>query len=160
MCVRVDREGTLAVDYHTAQNVYKASGGIKDTELSRRYYLADAAFLVGLQGEIGLLGELHRALRAPRWPLCLGRKAFVPGAPVWLPDGLREGEDLESALRAYPWLGRGEEPPDKLRVVLDDEAGSQVRPDVPLSFAQRRFSSRSVATRFYRCPPLQREVTQ
>jgi CRISPR system Cascade subunit CasD len=159
MGVRVDREGRMAVDYHTAQNVYKAGGGIKDTELSRRYYLTDAAFLVGLEGEIGLLAELQAALRAPRWPLCLGRKAFVPGEPVWLPDGLREQENLESALKTYPWLGRGEEPPEKLRLVLDQEDGFQVRPDVPLSFAERRFSSRRVVTLFYRPPPPQREVT-
>src|SRR5512136_1449116 len=38
--VRVDREGRLAYDFHTAQNVLKAGGGLKDTEPSRRYYLA------------------------------------------------------------------------------------------------------------------------
>ncbi len=51
MGVRVDRQGTVLKDYHTAKDVMRAGGGIKDTELSDRFYLADAAFLVGLQGE-------------------------------------------------------------------------------------------------------------
>ena len=58
MGVRVDREGTLLRDYHTAQNVYRARGGIKPTELSTRYYLGDACFLVGLEGEASLLTAL------------------------------------------------------------------------------------------------------
>src|SRR4051794_6138053 len=43
MAVRVDREGRLARDYHTAQNVLRADGsGLQETVLSNRYYLADA----------------------------------------------------------------------------------------------------------------------
>src|SRR4051794_39949025 len=45
MGVRADRAGILATDYHTAQNVARASSGTKDTEPSRRHYLADAVFL-------------------------------------------------------------------------------------------------------------------
>ena len=35
MGVRVDREGTLLRDYHTAQEVYRAKGGVKQTEFPR-----------------------------------------------------------------------------------------------------------------------------
>ena len=95
MAVRVDAEGLLRYDYHTAQDVLKAGGGIKETEPSRRYYLADACFLVGLAGEdLALLQQLQAALQDPVWPLCLGRKAFVPGEPIWLNDGLRQDADL------------------------------------------------------------------
>src|SRR5215203_1332100 len=39
--VRVDREGRLMRDYHTAQNVLRADGsGRQDTVVSQRYYLA------------------------------------------------------------------------------------------------------------------------
>lgn len=150
MGVRVDQEGVLACDYHTAQNVLKASGGIKETEVSRRYYLAGARFLVGLEGDdFDLLVRLHGALRDPVWLLYLGRKAFVPGEPVWMADGVREDELLLDALRAYPWLGSdGYEPPEQLRVVLEDRAGSEVRPDQPLSFEERRFAPRRVTTLF------------
>ncbi len=150
MGVRVDQEGHLTYDFHTAQDVLKAGGGIKDTEPSRRYYLADARFLVGLTGEDQtLLQSLHAALRAPVWPLYLGRKSFVPGEPVWLEDGLREGVALLDALRTYPWLGSDpRRRPDRLRLVWEDEAGSEVRFDQPLSFADRRFAPRRVTTIF------------
>jgi CRISPR system Cascade subunit CasD len=154
MGVRVDREGRMEVDFHTAKDVYRASAGIKDTEVSRRYYLADAAFLVGLESPASeLLHELHQALKDPVWPLYLGRKAFVPSAPVWLRDGLRDGEPLEQALRSYPFLSRSE-PPEHLRVMLDDpKKGKIVRPDLPISFSERRFATRRVRSTFFPAPP-------
>jgi len=149
MGVRVDQEGRLAYDFHTAQHVLKAGGGIKDTEPSHRYYLSDARFLVGLTGDdLALLQSLHAALRNPVWPLYLGRKAFVPGEPVWLEDGLREGVALLDALK-YRWLGNDpKRQPDRLRLVYEDDAGSEVRPDQPVSFAERRFAPRRVTTTF------------
>lgn len=155
MGVRVDQEGKLARDFHTAMGVLKAGGGIKTTEPSTRYYLADARFLVGLLGEdLALLKRLHAALRSPRWPLYLGRKAFVPGEPVWLEDGLRPGQALLDALQTYPWLGcDSRDYPDQVRLVLEDPSGSEVRPDQPLSFAERRFAPRHVTTKFIPAPP-------
>ncbi len=155
MGIRVDREGVLRSDYHTAQNLLKAGGGRKETELSTRYYLADACFLVGLQGEDeALLQRLHTALRTPVWPLYLGRKSFVPSEPVWLRDGLVTGTSHAEALQRYPPLA----PPLRhdagrpLRVVLDDAAGVEQRRDVPLSFAHRTFATRSVSTHFWPAP--------
>src|SRR3989304_5384110 len=55
MGVRMDREGLLKRDYHTAGKggYLKASGNIekKDLIVSERFYLADAAFLVGLESD-------------------------------------------------------------------------------------------------------------
>lgn len=152
--VRADREGIVARDFHTAQQVLKAGGGIKNTEPSHRYYLADAAFLVGLAGpDLALLQTLHAALRNPVWPLYLGRKAFVPGEPVWLEDGLRPDTALLDALYAYPWQPRpGQKRPEQLRLVMEAEDGSEVRPDQPLSFAERRFAPRRVRTTFIDLP--------
>lgn len=163
MGVRVDREGSILRDWHTAQNVLKAAGGLKDTEPSTRYYLADAAFLVGLSGERDLLARLHAALRDPHWLLFLGRKACPPGLPVYLPDGLRL-EGLEQALAGYPWLGsnlRQYEALDRVRLVLDDENGPQVRDDYPVSFmkGQRQFAPRRVRTEFITKPPFPAEAT-
>jgi CRISPR system Cascade subunit CasD len=160
MGVRVDQEGTLARDFHTAKDVLRASGGIKDTELSNRYYLADARFLVGLESNAAaLLQSLHDALRSPHWSLYLGRKAFVPAAPVWLSDGLRLDTALLDALRNYPWLGsEGHEPEPQLRLVLEDPDGSEVRSDQPLSFAERRFAPRCVSTTFMKTSLLPKEV--
>ena len=164
MGVRIDQEGTLLRDYHTAGKggYLKASGALEQRNLivSSRYYLADARFLVGLDGgDPGFLSRLHDALRDPVWPLYLGRKAFVPGEPVWLPDGLCADKGLEEALAAYPWLGSDPTRcPESVRWVLDDGQGPEVRPDFPLSFAERRFAPRRVSTRFMPGPPLRKEV--
>lgn len=149
MGVRVDREGVMVRDFHTAMNILTAGGGLKATEPSNRYYLADARFLVGFAGDdLHLLHCLHTALHDPHWPLCLGRKAFVPGEPVWLADGLLSDVGLAEALRDYPWQGlcQSDERPPRLRLVLEDPNGTAVRPDQPLSFSERRFAPRRVST--------------
>ena len=163
MGVRADQEGRLLRDYQTAGKggYLRASGELErdDVILSSRYYLADACFLVALEGEDGLLQTLHAALQNPVWPLYLGRKAFPPGRPVWLPDGYRPGETVLDALRAYPWLGTDRSRlRDPVRVVIDDPAGAEVRPDgVPASFAARVYPLRRVSTRYIPAPPLREE---
>jgi CRISPR system Cascade subunit CasD len=156
MGVRVDQEGSVEYDYQTAMDILKAGGsGTKDTEPSRRYYLADARFLVGLEGDdLGLLTSLHDALRDPHWPLYLGRKAFVPGEPIWLENGLQSDIDLVEALTAFPWLGPDhQQPKPELRLVLEDPDGPDVRSDQPVSFAERRFAPRHISTTFISAPP-------
>lgn len=143
MGVRVDQEGSLLRDYHTAQNVYRAKGGTKPTELSTRYYLGDACFLVGLEGDSALLTKLHQALRNPKWVLFLGRRAFPPGEPIWLPDGLQEG-GLVEMLMGYRWLKDEPETFPLVRMVIEDRSGSETRPDQPLSFSPRHFAPRQV----------------
>ncbi len=163
MGVRIDQPGRVAMDYHTAQNVYRASGGHKDTEVSRRYYLADAAFLVGLESGDGTwLARIHQALRNPRWPLFLGRKAFVPAEPVWLADGVKELSLLD-ALKTYPWLGHDESAYQNihnLRVVMDDAQGVIVRYDLPISFRwdQRRYAPRRVTSFFIDRPTYRKDI--
>jgi CRISPR system Cascade subunit CasD len=149
MAVRVDREGRLMRDYHTAQDVRRAdpTKGTQDTVLSERFYLADADFLVGLEGERAFLERLDAALRRPVWTLCLGRKSFVPSLPV--AEGILEGELIE-VMKHHPWSKRyrGETPPEKpLRGVVEVPYGTgEPRPDVPLSFVSRdrRFDVRHV----------------
>lgn len=153
MGVRVDREGALRSDYHIAQDVLDASGkGTRDSVVTNRYYLAGAAFLVGLEGDLALLQTIHDALRAPVWALFLGRKAFPPSAPVYLRDGLRQGESLEQALGSYGWIVRGRNGSQPVRVVLESPSGAAIRPDVPVSFAERRFSTRRVDVTFWSAP--------
>jgi CRISPR system Cascade subunit CasD len=104
MGVRVDREGLLMRDYQTATGVMTAAGKVdlNRTVISPRYYLADAAFLVGLEGEVlDFLDRIYVALRIPVWPLALGRKSFPPAEPVWLEGGVRD-EGLREALLAWP----------------------------------------------------------
>lgn len=157
MGVRVDKEGSLLRDFHTAKDVLKAGGGVKDTEVSTRYYLSDAAFLVGLEGDKALLQLLHTALQNPYWLLFLGRKACPPSLPPYLPDGLKDAGLLD-ALKDYPWLGSNLEQYKNLgqvRLVIDDAAGPQVRHDHPISFEKgnRQFAPRRVKTDFIDKPP-------
>ena len=157
MGVRVEREGVLRIDYHTAGKggYLRADGSIERKNLipSRRYYLADAVFLVGFEVDnLALLERLQAALERPVWPLFLGRKAFVPGEPVFLEDGLRAGQALEDALGSYPCLNR-RQPPERLRLVLEDPSGAVVRPDQPISFAERRFAPRRVSVTFVLAQP-------
>ena len=168
MGVRVDREGQILRDFHTAgqgaadpyKGYLQANGKSvgKGTIISNRYYLADAQFLVGLVGDKELLKTLHAALANPKWMLFLGRKACPPSLPVYLPDGLKE-EGLFKALEDYPWLGTLEHQynrlNEKVRVVFDDDTGPQVRHDYPISFekGKRQFAPRRVNTTFVNKPP-------
>lgn len=151
--VRVDREGVIRRDYHTARDVLKANGGQKNTEVSHRYYLADAVFLAGLEGHDHLIAQLQAALEHPVWPLFLGRKAFVPGRPVALPDGVRP-VGLEEALATWPSMDPLDSRvgPRTARLVIEDPAGTRVQLDQPISFARgaRRFGPRRV--RVDECP--------
>jgi len=149
MGVRVDHEGMPMRDYQTATGVLIATGksDLRRTVVSPRYYLSDAAFLVGLEGkDEALLARIHTALRAPHWPLALGRKSFAPGMPVWLPDGLSP-LSLEAALAQYPRLvsaRRGDLQPT-LRCLLEDDQEGAIRLDQPVApFAERRFGPRFV----------------
>jgi CRISPR system Cascade subunit CasD len=172
MGVRVDREGLVKRDYHTAQGVMKASGkpfrGLKTTELSDRFYLADAAFLVGLESsDAALLHQLHDRLRSPVWMLYLGRKAFAPGALVWLRKGLKLEQDLEQALCSYPRIAdpRRQQFSDenkhyKARMMIEDpEHGSIIRPDQPVSFAKgnRKHTVRHIRVEFCELPRAKEE---
>ncbi len=160
MGVRIDKPGRVEVDFHTAQQVYRANPKAKpqETVVSRRYYLADAAFLVGLESEDrAWLAHLHQALHDPHWPLYLGRKAFVPSQPIWLADGLVEASLLD-ALKTYPWLGEDEmayQEIHTLRAVMDDPKGAIVRYDLPLSFRwdRRRYAPRRVTHILIPKPP-------
>lgn len=148
MGVRVDREGLLMRDYQTATGIMQASGKVdlKRTVVSPRYYLADAAFLVGLEGDPALLERIQRALRQPVWPLALGRKAMPPSLPVWLPDGLRD-QALPDALHHYPRIAqcRHEHRGQPLRLMLEHDSEGSVRLDQPVApFAERRFGPRLV----------------
>jgi len=185
MGVRIDAPGSVQVDYHTVGGTQHADGtnrngdpyGVAEiggknrrTAVTHRYYLADARFLVGLEsGNYAFLEMLERALDSPRWPLSLGRRAFVPGEPIRLPDappwgpGLQRGP-VESVLKSYAEPDRTPDDPavqyrryhdriDTITLVIDEEPGGggpttprEMRRDVPVSFdpANRLYDVRYV----------------
>ena len=133
--VRVEREGQLLVDYHTANREEDRKKG-KAPYVTYRHYLEDAVFLVGLESEdTALLQELAEALTHPVFPLYLGRRACPPTLPLCL--GLRE-QGLVEALQAEPALCPSG--PRPTRIVADaapQEPRAVPQRDVPLSYDPR-----------------------
>lgn len=162
MGVRHDRPGTPKRDYQTAQNIISADHSkIHETAVTTRDYLADAAFLVGLEGgDPALLAQCHDALRDPVWPLALGRKSYVPSESIWIENGVQD-VPLKDALARWPWIAsprRWEDHPEMLLASLDSDDGSGVlKMDQPLSsFAERRFGARFVRSEWI---PFPKEVS-
>lgn len=161
MGVRHDRPGIPKRDYQTAQQIISADHSkIHETAVTTRDYLADAVFLVGLEGaDRSLMEQIHAALRDPIWPLALGRKSYVPSESIWIENGLQDAS-LRDVLARWPWIGsqrKWEELPEKLLVSFESEDGSGVlKMDQPLSsFAERRFGARFVRSEWI---PLPQEV--
>ena len=129
--VRVEREGQLLVDYHTAKTQDE-----KTSYVTYRHYLQDAVFLAGIEStDTALLQQLQQALLHPAFPLYLGRRACPPTLPLCL--GLRE-QGLVESLQAEPALCPGE--PKPTRIVADaapQEPGAVPQRDVPLSYDPR-----------------------
>jgi CRISPR system Cascade subunit CasD len=137
--VRIEQPGHLERDFQTA----RTRDGTESMPLSYRFYLADAAFLVAVQGQTTLLKGLREALRRPVFPLYLGRRSCPPAGR--LDHGLHDG-DAESVLTVQPWLASAwvqqahHAPLVTLSTVVDCPAGTPgadlVR-DEPISFDPR-----------------------
>lgn len=167
MGIRHDRPGVPKRDYQTAgcataDTIIKADGKpSKDGVPSHRDYLADAAFLVGLEcGDRALLEQIYAALQNPMWTLALGRKSYVPSEPIRIENGLQDAP-LHEALSQWPWISstrKWEKPPEQLLVSFESDDGSGVlKMDQPLSsFSERRFGTRFVRSELIDFP---QEVT-
>jgi len=160
--VRIDRPGNLLKDFHMAHEELfwdpldrsKINRGKKSSSyLTARYYLSDAAFLVGLEGEENFLNEIEAAIRAPMFPLFLGRRSCPPEGRVSLgvaADSLRDALSLaRQPLVARPHRTRsGTEV--KPRLILDADSSTQKHPhflrDLPQSFnpEHRKYEFRCV----------------
>jgi CRISPR system Cascade subunit CasD len=141
MGVRVDKEGRVERDYHTALDVMKADGSGTDTVVSFRDYLADASFTVGLQSsDWKLLAEIVAALKSPAWTLALGRKAFPLAAP---PVADSQNTVKPGSLEEHLLSGELNK-----RVVLEAPDGERTQHDWPLCFGERRFKPRPVKVKF------------
>jgi len=157
MGVRIDRPGMMWWDYHTVGagiGLTTAGGGLKTgaqgTLITRREYLADASFLVALQGDETLIEEVAATFVKPKWPFYLGRKSCLPSRPVLLPKnelGSRGNHsNLMEALKSRPWRKRCKTDglPEFLTCLLEWRASddkpeapdtAEVWYDVPVSFA-------------------------
>jgi len=94
--VRTDQPGSVLRDFHTA--IRWETGD--SMPLSHRYYLEDAVFVVGIEGEAGLIGDLARAVRNPHWAPYLGRRSCPPSRPIYMGT---VADDVRRAIRSAPW---------------------------------------------------------
>jgi CRISPR system Cascade subunit CasD len=148
--IKVIREGDFSVDYQTVHSKKYwedvDSGKVPNgngSYISPRYYLADAVFAVGLEGDRGLLEKIEYALRHPYFPLYLGRKSCPPAGKVVI--GIEDGE-LTTALQNY----RDEKNSDGGRILVEAENGGYSVKDTPLTFNRihRKYTSRQVKNVF------------
>lgn len=103
-----------------------ANTGEPETDVSERYYLADASFRVALQGSDNLIAELGYAVQHPIWPLFLGRKSCIPTTPIF--DGIEQFDDLTTALQEPKFSQRvlqawERQRPSALRALVEVDPG-------------------------------------
>lgn len=103
MFVRVDSAGALVSDYHSSVRRNKDGSRKGDATLSNRTYLANAAFLVVLNGNVDVIQQAHAALMSPARTLYLGRRSCVPSVPIVSKNSVIEGDPLE-VIKTFPWI--------------------------------------------------------
>lgn len=135
--VRVDLPGSRVNDFQITDMGEKLNKNI-----SRRVYLSDALFLIGLSCEDEkFLEEVDKAVRNPQYPLFLGRRSCPPTMPLDL--GIRQA-DLYEALYEEGWMVPEWREKEifrtmreiRLRIVMDgseDQGGR--KKDLPVSFS-------------------------
>lgn len=151
--VRTDQVGRVERDFHTSIDwrIHERNASKAAKPLTHRDYLADACFVVGIEGERELLEALAEAVRAPAFPIYLGRRACPPSGRVVL--GVEEGE-LDTVLRETPWQAAEwyrKRMPTTVQLSLardarPDERADEMVADVPVSFdpTDRRHGMRGV----------------
>ncbi|MBV6512997.1 MAG: hypothetical protein FMNOHCHN_02522 [Ignavibacteriaceae bacterium] len=159
--VRADREGNIKKEFQTALNVIKATGKSPDTQITNRYYLADARFIAALEGDADFLSEIKDAIENPVFSQFLGRKSYLASVPfINTQCDYLTSADLETALSLYPYIQNRKTKEIhglKLRVVRDaredEESPSQdFRQDVPVSFGKKEYLVRKVITEWITAP--------
>ena len=149
--VRVDHEGLILRDYHTARRS-ESSHAI----LSERFYLAQASFLAGFEARTPAQAELLRKMRAaledPVWPVYLGRKACLPTVPPSFEGNLVSLPLERALLEVVPGPANHNDDP-RLRLVLETDYGAKgamIRQDQPLgaAYARRTFGLRYITVSF------------
>ncbi|WP_328869599.1 type I-E CRISPR-associated protein Cas5/CasD [Streptomyces sp. NBC_00287] len=158
--VRVDQPGTRIRDFQKAQH---ADSG-KVMPVSERFYLSDAVFVAGVEGEESLIERLHLALDAPRYLPYLGRRSCPPSQPLLM--GPPKEIPLHDVLREAPWQASrwyvrqltrmarttGSAPgPNSLDILIDCSPGETPHlslRDTPVSFdpRHRQYAMRGVRT--------------
>ena len=149
--VRIDQAGQILEDFQTEKDWRTG----KAKALTWRYYLADARFLVAIEGEKDFLAGLSENIATPKYPLFLGRRSCPPASKLVI--GLTD-QSLDEALDNHPWLASNwyrRRQPKKLQLAISQDCPASETPDefirdLPVRFTQRarRHELRPVRHRF------------
>lgn len=153
VAVRVDRRGSVGVDYHTTLDVPTTEGKPRgDAVISKRRYLYDASFAVLLVEKEGAPESLERialALAHPVFAPFLGRRSCPPCVRLVERDAQpMSGQDWRGLFDRVPLAGDADDPP--LDVHLDaelapaDERRPRRQRDVLIGRLPRLFGERQV----------------
>ena len=135
MGARCDQPGTPLKDYQTIRGPW-------GTQLSDRFYLCDAAFLVAVQSEdAALIEQLAKAVQNPVWPIFLGRKSCPPTRPPFAGTG--NYPTMKAALEAIPVFDLQERDFAQVRAVIEcsPDEGTRRRDEID-SRSRRTFLPR------------------
>ena len=101
--VRIDQQGNLLKDYHTAQK-YQDNGKFERTYVTNRYYLEDAIFIVALShSNDQFVEDIYDKLQTPYFQTFMGRRSCPPSADFVV--GIYE-QDILQSLKSYPWQAK------------------------------------------------------
>jgi CRISPR system Cascade subunit CasD len=102
MGVRVINKGIKNYDYQVAgvDGFYRAAGNVERNNAIpyTKNYLASADFLVALEGNKELLTAIDNALKAPVYPLFLGRKSYTASKPIFVDNSITDKSMFQALL--------------------------------------------------------------
>ncbi|GBC61449.1 type I-E CRISPR-associated protein Cas5/CasD [Desulfonema ishimotonii] len=105
--------GAMWHDFYTVRNVVRATGGTDGAIVGRKFYLADALFLVAVSAGQACpytLKQIGHALLFPRFALYAGRRAYpLSLPPVCLENSAARMAECENPVREMGTLLRNEE---------------------------------------------------
>lgn len=149
--VRIDQPGELLVDFHMVHEQTESKNA--SVWVTRRHYLTDAVFVVGIEADEDKLEQLANALRTPMHPIYLGRRSCPPAGEVVLgisPGSLKECLTQEiyhgGNSHLYKMKRQGRLAMVEILCDAEPEEDGYTAQDVPLSFSQvhRQYGFRRV----------------
>lgn len=149
--VRIDQQGNLLRDYHTARR-FKNTGKFERTYVTNRYYLEDAVFVVAIGHEnTAWIDEIEEALKNPMYAPFMGRRSLPLPADFFLGT---TSKNVIDALQEVSWQSNAKSDTKKNKKLFI-YADAYLLPGKPklmskdfvLSFSQkeRKFGYRAVA---------------
>lgn len=137
--VRIDKKGSLAMDYHTARK-YKDNGDFERTYVTNRYYLEDAIFVVFVSSsDENIMNKIENALKYPYFQTYMGRRSCPLAYDFFIG---KYSENIIDTISKIKWQDNiTTKKPKYLKVYLDshlsDKKETLLRKDYVISFSQK-----------------------